>query len=244
MRINNPDRAQLAMRFEQIRKQTIQICAPLQTEDYVVQPIIDVSPPKWHLAHTSWFFETFILKKLLKNYQEFHPRYSYIFNSYYDSVGERVLRADRGNLTRPSVEDVMNYRKHVDENMLRLLGEIDENNLPQLLTFFEIGLQHEQQHQELLVTDIKYIFGNNPLQPVYVQPTVGELATKHFSTIQYMEVPAGMYEIGYDGNAFAWDNEMPKHKVFLQDFSIANRLVTNGEYMEFIEDGGYKNFRY
>ncbi len=234
-------------RYKKIRRQTLDVCAPLHTEDYVVQPVIDVSPPKWHLAHTSWFFETFILKKLYVGYNEFHPLYNYIFNSYYDSVGERVLRADRGNLTRPSVEEVLAYRKHVDENMLALIDVLKDEDQKQFSAFFEVGLQHEQQHQELLVTDIKYILGHNPLQPAYIQkekPYSDLNESKHFPAIQYMEIPGGMYEIGYDGDAFAWDNESPKHKVYLQDFKIADRLVTNAEYLQFIEDGGYKNFRY
>jgi ergothioneine biosynthesis protein EgtB len=182
---------------------------------------------------------------MLDDYKEFHPLYNYIFNSYYDSVGERVLRADRGNLTRPSVEEIMAYRKHVDENMEKLILQVKDEQMQQFKTFFEIGLQHEQQHQELLVTDIKYILGHNPLQSAYVEKSAAiNSESKHFSPIQYMEMPAGMYEIGYNGNDFAWDNEMPKHKVYLQNFKVANRLVTNGEYLEFMQDGGYEDFRF
>jgi len=151
----------LLNKFREIRQQTEYICSPLKIEDYVVQPIVDVSPPKWHLGHTTWFFETFVLKKFK---EIFNPDFQYIFNSYYETEGERILRTDRGNLSRPTVTEVYEYRKYVNEGMELLL---EENNDPEILSIVELGLNHEQQHQELLLTDIKYILGNNPLFPVY-----------------------------------------------------------------------------
>ena len=220
-----------------IRKHSEEICEPLQTEDYVVQPIVDVSPPKWHLCHTTWFFETFILKPFSPEYQEFNPDYNYVFNSYYETVGARVIRTDRGNLSRPSVNEVYQYRAYVDEAMAKLLSCPVDEKITELL---HLGFNHEQQHQELLLTDIKYILGNNPLFPVY------DLNWKDknipTSEPQMIAIAEGVYEVGYSGNGFCFDNELSRHKVYLQNFSINTALVTNGEYLDFIEAGGYKNF--
>jgi ergothioneine biosynthesis protein EgtB len=220
-----------------IRKHSEEICEPLQTEDYVVQPIVDVSPPKWHLGHTTWFFETFILKPFSPEYQEFNPDYNYVFNSYYETVGTRVIRTDRGNLSRPSVNEVYQYRAYVDEAMAKLLSCPVDEKLTELLL---LGFNHEQQHQELLLTDIKYILGNNPLFPVY------DLNWKDknipTSEPQMIAIAEGVYEVGYSGNGFCFDNELSRHKVYLQNFAISTALVTNGEYLDFIEAGGYKNF--
>lgn len=220
-----------------IRKHSEEICEPLQTEDYVVQPIVDVSPPKWHLGHTTWFFETFILKPFSPEYQEFNPDYNYVFNSYYETVGARVIRTDRGNLSRPSVNEVYQYRAYVDEAMAKLLSCPVDEKLTELL---HLGFNHEQQHQELLLTDIKYILGNNPLFPVY--NTNWKDKSLPTSEPQMIDVPEGVYEVGYSGDGFCFDNELSRHKVYLQNFSISTALVTNGEYLNFIEAGGYKNF--
>ena len=218
-----------------LRRKSEEICSHLQTEDYVLQPVVDVSPPKWHLGHTTWFFETFILKPFLENYKEFDANYNYVFNSYYESVGARVIRTDRGNLSRPTVADVYAYRAHVDKAMTRLL----ENEPGEIIELFQLGINHEQQHQELLLTDIKYILGHNPLFPAY---DIFYEDAKQTSTRNWINLPAGIYEIGYDGNGFCFDNELDQHKVYLNDFSISTDLVTNGEFLSFIQDGGYENF--
>jgi ergothioneine biosynthesis protein EgtB len=226
--------------YIQVRKHSEQICEPLQTEDYVVQPIVDVSPPKWHLGHTTWFFETFILKPFHKEYQVYNSEYNYVFNSYYETIGSRVIRTDRGNLSRPSVSDVYAYRSYVDMAM----GNFLQNPLiQQVKELFFLGLNHEQQHQELLLTDIKYILGNNPLFPAY-RPD--ESITTEFETVtsEMISFKEGIYEIGYSGEGFCFDNELGRHKVYLPNFSISSNLISNAAYLEFIEDGGYRNFVY
>jgi ergothioneine biosynthesis protein EgtB len=227
-------------RFRSIRKQTENICQPLLTEDYVVQPIVDVSPPKWHLAHTSWFFETLILKKMYKKYKVFDPAFNYIFNSYYESIGDRLLRTDRGNLTRPSVHQIYEYRHYVDKHIMELLeGKLDL----ELLTLLELGLQHEQQHQELLMTDIKYIFGHNPLFPVYAEKRQQDRMLLN-TDIHFVEIPEGLFDIGFSNGGFYFDNEKPVHKKYIQKFKVMDRLINNREYLQFMHDGGYKNFSY
>ena len=227
----------LSEQFVRIRKRTEDLCMPLEIEDYVPQPVYFVSPPKWHLGHTTWFFEEFILKVYAEGYKEFHPDYSYVFNSYYNNVGKRVLRAERGNLTRPVVSDVYQYRAHVDKYINELLAV---NPLPEWKEVFEVGLNHEQQHQELLMTDLKYTLGHNPLFPKYKSDV-------HFSgyknqTEGFVSIPEGVYEIGFKEDGFSYDNEHGVHKVYLHAFEIENRLVTNGEFIEFIESGAYSNF--
>ena len=226
-------------RFQSIRQKTESICQPLEIEDYVVQPIADVSPPKWHLGHTTWFFETMILVPHFPGYAVFDANYNYIFNSYYESVGARVIRTDRGNLSRPSVQNVYHYRKYVDEAMQIFL----QTEVPSELTpLLELGLQHEQQHQELLLTDIKYILGNNPLFPPYQNET--EIITTPVSATKWIAMDEGVYEIGFQGDEFCFDNELNRHKVYLNAYQIASELVTNQEYLEFMKDGGYENFRH
>lgn len=232
----------LCQRFKTVRQQSVKICEPLDKEDYVVQPVADVSPPKWHLAHTTWFFENFVLSAFKPHYKVFDEDYSYIFNSYYESVGRRVLRAHRGNLTRPSVDDVYAYRSHVDEAMAELLS-LEDTLSDRLLEVLEIGLQHEQQHQELLVTDIKYILGHNPLFPCYLQSSPAGKSQKP-PVPQFMAVPEGIYQIGHQQRGFCFDNELGVHPVFLQEYQIMDRLVTNGEYLEFMKSGGYEDFRH
>ncbi len=224
-----------------VRNYTEEICEPLETEDYIPQPIVDVSPPKWNIAHTTWFFEEMILKKFDKNYREFNPNFGFLFNSYYNSIGTRTLRQNRGDLSRPTVKEVYQYRKYVDEKMSEFFKQDLPDNVRQLVI---LGLNHEQQHQELLVTDIKYSFSCNPLSPVYKKDFVlvekGE--TENTGTYEYINVPAGRYEIGFQGSEFHFDNEQGRHTVYLQDFQISKNLVTNGEFLEFITDGGYENF--
>ena len=227
-------------RFSQVRLLSERLCAPLATEDYVAQSMPDVSPPKWHLAHTSWFFETFLLMPYLSGYEVFHPKFGYLFNSYYEAIGARHPRAQRGLLTRPTVAEVYQYRAYVDEAMTALLGEGAEA-APGLETLLVLGLHHEQQHQELLMTDIKHILATNPLRPAYRDLTV----TLSLPTSQeWLSYSGGLQAIGHHDNGFAFDNEGPRHQVYLQDFQLASRLVTNEEYLEFIEAGGYQNPEY
>lgn len=204
--------------------------------------MVDVSPPKWHLGHTTWFFETFILTPHKSGYCVFDPGFGYVFNSYYETVGNRVLRTDRGNLTRPGVEEIAKYRKYVDEHILELL---DQPVLltPELAHLLELGLQHEQQHQELLLYDIKYILGHNPLFPAYQTESIEPVGSA-VQKLDFLEVAANNYQIGYNANEFHFDNEEGVHQVYLHDFEIGNRLVSNGEYLEFIESGGYQSFQY
>jgi len=234
---------ELLHRYQQIRNQSENICQPLEPEDTVVQPITDVSPPKWHLAHTSWFFETFLLSPYLPRYKPFHADYSYLFNSYYNSVGNRVQRNQRSTLTRPPLRDIYTYRQHVDAHINQLVQELDEDKLAELMPLMELGLQHEQQHQELLLTDIKYILSTNPLLPVY-QSKPEKKAIESETKAKFLEVPAGIYRIGFAGEGFCFDNELGVHEVLLEDFGIMNRLVTNGEYLAFMQDGGYSDFRH
>ena len=226
--------------YLKVRKHTEKICAPLQTEDYVVQPVVFVSPPKWHLGHTTWFFETFILKPFFMGYQEFNPEYNYVFNSYYETVGNRVIRTDRGNLSRPTVIEINLYREYVDKAMLRFLLNEPSSEAKELLI---LGFNHEEQHQELLYTDIKYILGHNPLFPAYDHNFISP-KFKNGQDTKFIKMNEGIYEIGFNGDGFCFDNELNRHKVYLNSFEISNNLVTNSEYLEFINDGGYHNFRY
>lgn len=226
-------------KYHSVRRRSEVICATLKTEDYVVQPLVDVSPPKWHLGHTSWFFETFILIPHLPNYSCFHPSYSFVFNSYYESLGTRVLRAHRGNLSRPAVEEVYQYRRHIDAAMEHLLS-LPISDEVSMLTI--LGLNHEEQHQELLATDIKYILGHNPLFPSYKE--IADPLESNCSADEFIEMREDLYHIGYNGNGFCFDNELGRHRVFLPAFKIAKQLVTNGEYLEFMEQGGYHKHEY
>ncbi|SIQ98143.1 ergothioneine biosynthesis protein EgtB [Pontibacter lucknowensis] len=230
-------------RFNQIRTQTEKICAPLEPEDTVVQPMVDVSPPKWHMAHSTWFFEQFVLGPYLKNYRVFHPSYAFLFNSYYNTVGNRVQRAERSTLTRPPLRDVYAYRRHVNEHMGELLNTLSDEKLEELLPVLELGLQHEQQHQELLITDIKYILSTNALLPAYHE-AVSVPQASNPGEAAFLEVPGGIYRIGFQGEGFSFDNELGVHEVLLADFQIMNRLVTNREYLEFMQEDGYSDFRF
>jgi len=240
--INLPIEA-LQLRYQQIRNQTEKICSPLEPEDTVVQPMVDVSPPKWHLAHTSWFFETFLLSPYLPGYQPYHPDYSYLFNSYYNSVGNRVQRNQRSTLTRPPLREIYTYRQHVDAHLNQLLQNLDEDKLSELMPVLELGLQHEQQHQELLLTDIKYILSTNPLMPAYQTKPVNNME-ESAAKASFLLVPGGIYNIGFTGEGFCFDNELGVHEVLLPEFGIMNRQVSNGEYLAFMQDGGYTDFRH
>ncbi len=225
--------------FMETRKHTEDICSPLETEDYVVQPIANVSPPKWHLGHTTWFFEEFILKPHSKKYAVFNDDFSFVFNSYYESVGKRVVRSDRGNLSRPSVQKIYDYRRYVTKAIEELMKSAPSTELLKLL---EIGIHHEKQHQELLLTDIKYILGNNPLLPKY-NTIIKECSIENIEQ-EWISISEGVYKIGHKNDSFCYDNELGVHKVYLQEYQIANKLVTNKEYIAFIEAGGYNNHNY
>ncbi|WGF93121.1 ergothioneine biosynthesis protein EgtB [Aequorivita marisscotiae] len=224
--------------FLETRQRTEDICKPLEIEDYVVQPIVDVSPPKWHLGHTSWFFEEFILKPHKPDYQLFHEDFAFVFNSYYENVGKRVIRNDRGNLSRPGVAKVYDYRHYVTNEMKEFLSEDISEELKEILL---IGIHHEKQHQELLTTDIKYVLGNNPLLPKY-NDSFDENPLQNFQQ-EWLQFNEGIYEIGHNNSEeFCYDNELGRHKVFLHDYKISNKLITNAEYLEFINADGYKDF--
>jgi len=229
-----------SQQYQSVRQHSIDICQPLQKEDFVVQPILDVSPPKWHLAHTTWFFETFILKPNMPTYVEFNPAYHFIFNSYYETMGPRVRRINRGALSRPTVDEIMAYRNHVDDAVSLFLSDPINEELIELL---EIGMNHEQQHQELMIYDIKYILGNNPLFPVYKEQNVDD---REYPFIQNeaIIIPEGIYEIGKGNESFGFDNEKKKHKIYLEKYAIDAQLITNEAYLQFILTGGYKDFRY
>ncbi len=228
---------QLTNQFLSIRRASEQLITPLSPEDCTVQSMPNCSPAKWHLAHTSWFFETFILGQAIPNYKPFNPTFRMLFNSYYQTVGEQYARPQRGLLTRPSLEEVLAFRQHVDILMLETLQEIDLS-ASEYTAVIEVGLQHEQQHQELLLTDIKHLLSFNPLRPAYVE-TSNEIATD-VPALTWFEFKEGLRWIGYDGNGFSFDNEQPRHRVFLESFALASRLVTNQEYIAFIEEGGYQ----
>lgn len=235
-RERNLDNNRLISRYQNTRAYTQAICQNLATEDYIPQPILDVSPPKWHLAHTSWFFEEFILKPYLSNYKPFHEKYSFLFNSYYHTVGQFSNRAQRGFLTRPTVNEIFQYRQCVDDAMQTLLNKSDLSL--NIIKLVELGLNHEQQHQELLISDIKYILGNNPLYPTLDLSLLNDNNDKQ----EYITMASGNYTIGHAGNSFCFDNELVQHTVYLPEFSINSALISNAEYIQFIEDSGYQRF--
>ncbi|CAN5482034.1 ergothioneine biosynthesis protein EgtB [soil metagenome] len=251
--------------YTRVRSYTEYLCEPLAIEDYIPQPVVDVSPPKWNIAHTTWFFEEMILKKHLKNYEVFNEHFTFLFNSYYNSVGSRTQRDHRGSLSRPTVDEVFAYRKYVDEKMLELLSEpgaiatgdfrlassyTERHNAPVTIVpgsdpirdLVTLGLNHEQQHQELFLTDLKYTLSVNPLFPVYRENYAPEEENESGSEA-FVELIAGVYEIGFSGHGFCFDNELDRHKVYVDDFAIGSRLVTNSEFIEFIDAGGYRDFR-
>lgn len=235
-------RASALARFREVRRASGQICAPLAIEDYVVQTMPDVSPPKWNLAHTSWFFETFLLQPFVPGYQAADPQFGFLFNSYYEAVGERQPRDRRGMLSRPTVAEVYEYRRHIDRAITDLIDSIDEGRWSEIQPLLELGLNHEQQHQELLLTDLKHILAENPLKPAYASATL--VADGAPRGRNWQEFAGGLIDAGFEGSGFAFDNEGPRHTNFLQPFRIASRPTTNAEFLEFIADGGYREPRY
>ncbi|HEY9828008.1 MAG TPA: ergothioneine biosynthesis protein EgtB [Stenomitos sp.] len=235
-----PSLTDLTTHFMYVRAWSERLCAPLNIEDYVVQTMPDVSPPKWHLAHTTWFFETFLLIPYLPEYEVFHPKFGYLFNSYYEAVGDRHPRPQRGLLTRPTVEEIYTYRTYVDDAMRSLLTQSLDR--PEVRALVELGLHHEQQHQELLLTDIKHILASNPLRPAYRSdlPSPPPISPRSGNTQQWFNYPGGLHTIGHEGSDFAFDNESPRHTVYLEPYALSPQLVTNGDYLEFIEAGGYQ----
>ena len=232
-------KSSLLGQFNETRTRTLSLVQTLEKDDFVVQTAPFMSPPKWHLGHTTWFFETFILVPNMDGYRVFDPHFDYVFNSYYETVGARVIRTDRGNLSRPTVAEIFQYRKHVDAH-IEQLGSLDSKN--GLWDILELGIHHEQQHQELLLMDIKYILGHNPLFPMYSNEMVlDELEVVREVPVAFSE---GAYWIGHKGKGFCFDNEKGRHLVYLDAFEIAPYPVGNGEYLEFIQDGGYSDFRF
>jgi ergothioneine biosynthesis protein EgtB len=226
--------------FLRVRRFSETLCEPLETEDYVIQSMPDVSPTKWHLAHTSWFFEAFLLSATVPDYRSLHPQYAYLFNSYYNSLGERHCRPKRGLISRPTVSETHTYRHYVDEYVLHLIGHADEQQLEQIAPIVTLGLHHEQQHQELMVTDLKHVLSANPLHPVYREQPAWS-STGSVPPMEWVSFPEGIAWIGYEGHGFAYDNEGPRHRQFMEAFQLGSRLITNGEYLEFMADGGYRN---
>lgn len=233
------DVATIVDRYHAVRDFSESFCEPLNTEDYVVQTAENVSPTKWHLAHTTWFFETFILREHVEDYELINETYPYLFNSYYIEAGERHCRDRRGYISRPTVQQVYDYRRYVDEHMHELMTTADGAVLRALAPLVELGIHHEQQHQELMVTDLKHVLSVNPLRPAY-RDDLTPSSQDEARALDWVSFDGGIYEIGYDGNGFCYDNETPRHKEYLEPFQLGNRLVTNGEYLEFMADGGYE----
>jgi ergothioneine biosynthesis protein EgtB len=230
-------------RFLSVRQVTEDLCSPLETDDFGVQPTPEVSPPKWHLAHTTWFFEKFLLLPHLKKYTPFHPVYDYLFNSYYETVGAHFERARRGVLSRPTVDEVYSYRWHVNAAVLELLERVPADRSQEIRALLALGISHEEQHQELLLTDIKQIYWHNPLRPTY-KASPPRSARGVPTALGETWFPRGVREIGHAGEGFAYDNERPRHRVYLGGFWLRKSPVLNGEFLEFIEDDGYQNPRW
>ena len=222
--------------FKKVRKCSHEICAPLSPEDTIPQSAVFVSPAKWHLGHTTWFFEEFVLSKFKSDYKRFDDSFAFLFNSYYNLVGDRIQRDSRGSLSRPSLNKIYEYRAYVEEAVL----DLDDETIETAAEVITLGLNHEQQHQELMLTDLKFTFFQNPLFPVYKKDF--DLAGATQGKGAWLPISAGVYSIGKEGEGFAFDNEFGRHKVFIQDFEIFSELVTCGDYLKFIEDGGYERF--
>jgi ergothioneine biosynthesis protein EgtB len=231
-------RAELMKRFQTVRQFSEKICETLVSEDYVIQTMPEMSPTKWHLAHVSWFFETFVLKAHMAGYKSLHPQYGFLFNSYYNAAGKMHARPQRGLISRPTVRETFEYRKHIDAKVQELLENADDERLEALTRLIILGVNHEQQHQELILTDLKHLFWMNPLRPVFrEEKSTVENAPPELKWRNYAE---GIYAVGHDRNGFCFDNEGPRHRVLLQGFALASRLVTNREYLAFMEEGGYE----
>lgn len=255
--MNNQSQHNLLQKYQAVRTQTAEICLPLETDDYIVQSMPDVSPIKWHLAHTTWFFEIFILIPYIKDYPVFNSSYHYLFNSYYETLGGFHPRSQRGLLSRPTVKEIYQYRRHVDEYIPKLKKIKKTTELIEAFKRLELGIHHEQQHQELMLMDIKFNFGHHPLLPVYLPEQDSSAYIAHDQTLNsinsitnsvssftdddWLIIPKGLYEIGWSHTKFAFDNEKPCHSIYLADFAIDNRLITNQEFLEFMSDGGYQN---
>jgi ergothioneine biosynthesis protein EgtB len=227
------DVATLTSRYAEVRAYTEALAAPLSGEDQTVQSMADVSPTKWHRAHTTWFFETFVLTEAVPAYREFDPAYAYLFNSYYEAVGPRHGRADRGQLSRPGITEIAAYRRYVDTAMADAIGRLDVR----ARELVRLGLHHEQQHQELLLMDIKHVLSRNPLRPPYRST---ERARREHRRDVWRGSTGGVVEIGHDGHGFAFDNESPRHRVFLEPYALADRPVTCGDWLAFMDDDGYR----
>ncbi len=235
-RLGTSSSPRLHDRLMETRRLSLALAAPLSDEDQVVQAMDDASPTKWHLAHTTWFFEAFVLSRFLPGYRVFDEAFEYCFNSYYESVGPRHPRPKRGLLTRPSGDEVRAYRAHVDEALERLFaGDVPS----EALELVELGINHEQQHQELLLTDILSLFASEPLKPAYREAKPG-VAVGSAAPLAFSAFDGGIFEVGHDGNGFAYDNEGPRHEELIRPFKLANRCVTNSEWIDFIEDGAYR----
>ncbi|MEC5385077.1 ergothioneine biosynthesis protein EgtB [Uliginosibacterium sp. H3] len=236
----------LTRRYDVVRALSETLAAPLSAEDQCVQSMPDASPTKWHLAHTSWFFETVVLRAHMPGYRVFNEHYHYLFNSYYEALGPRQLRAERGLLSRPSLPEVMDYRQHVDASMRDFARAADEDTWSVAAPMILLGLNHEQQHQELLLTDIKHLLSRNALNPAYcagypASYSIGtSIQAQDVLSLGWVDCPGGRVELGHEGAGFAFDNETPRHEVLLRPYQLANRCVTNGEYLAFMADGGYR----
>jgi ergothioneine biosynthesis protein EgtB len=224
-----------ARSYEAIRRATVDLCAPLSPEDCQVQSMPDASPAKWHLAHTTWFFETFVLERWQKPFRPFHPEFRVLYNSYYQTVGDQYPRAQRGLVSRPTVQEVHDYRAHVDAGVVRLLEAGCQADMARVV---ELGLHHEQQHQELILTDVKHMLSLNPLRPAYAGVQTSTAAAAR--PLRWCAFGGGTYHVGHDGPDFAFDNESPRHRQIVEPFELADRLVVNSEYREFVGDGGYQ----
>ena len=230
------DAVSLTRRYDEVRAHTERLAAPLSPEDQTVQSMADVSPTKWHRAHVTWFFETFVLADNETGFQPFQDKYWFLFNSYYEAVGPRFTRADRGVITRPGAHDVGVYRGNVDDRMRDLVASVDGGTIEKLTPTIELGFHHEQQHQELLLMDIKHVLSMNPLRPAYAgSRREGGVA----GDLGWVDVEGGLVEIGHDSAGFSFDNELPRHQTYLNSYRLADRLVTNGEWLQFMTDGGY-----
>ena len=239
LKSNIDDELSHARRYRSVRRYTKEICSRLEADDYIVQPTDEVSPPKWHLGHTTWFFEELILVRFLPEYKRFNEQFCLLFNSYYKSAGKHWLQGDRGMLSRPTVPEIQAYRDYVDKHIIEFLGRGELHvNVERLL---EIGLHHEQQHQELLYMDIKFILGANPLLPVYIDIP---LPNSEEVRVNWQTLNEGIYQIGHQENSFAYDNESPKHKTYIQSHSVCETTVTNGDFLAFINDEVYSAPKY
>jgi ergothioneine biosynthesis protein EgtB len=229
----------LSARFAAVRTFSAKLCEPLEVEDYVVQSMEPVSPTRWHLAHTTWFFEAFVLAKWDPTYRSPHPQFNFLFNSYYDALGAQFEQGRRGVLSRPTVAEIYDYRASVDAAVTALLERREPADDPELTAVLEVGLQHEQQHQELILTDIKHVFAQNPLVPVYAKQNAIAPAAKH-TRLRWADYAEGLREFGHAADGFCYDNELPRHKAFVHAFELGARLITNGEYLDFMADSAYQ----